>query len=216
MKLLPASYTNPDPATCLLTAYSKTAIQKWRSARGSLLTAIRMIGASSSQMTWKEIFDGNKYKIMHTIILNHNCTHSEGARAGCSLKKGKLGSDGNHGGSAPTAPGPGQQSLAGTALGSASTKQRQNNKPNPGSNQETQTLQPQGRKPTYKTARAGIRVGREGLFLRDSHWNHPAALEHQVLSHAGWNSTAENTVTRSNTGQRNMYVQSRFRWINVF
>lgn len=107
-----------------------------------------MSGASSSQMAWKEMFDGNKYEIMHTIILNHNCIHSEGARAVCSLKEGKLRSDGNHGGSAPTAPEPGQQCLAGTAVGPASTRQRQNNKPNPEPNQETQTLQPQGSKPT--------------------------------------------------------------------
>lgn len=77
VKLLPALYTNPAPATCLLTAYSKTAIQKWWSARGSHLIAIRMSGASSSQMTWKEILDGDKYEIMHTIVLNYNCKHSQ-------------------------------------------------------------------------------------------------------------------------------------------
>lgn len=145
VKLLPALYTNPDPATCLLTAYSKTPIQKWWSARGSLLIAIRMRGASSSQMTWKEIFDGNKYEIMHTIVLNYNCTLPlEQARAGCSLKEGKLGSlkegkNGNHGGSAPTAWVPGWQSLTGTAVGPASTRQWQDNNPNPGNTDATST-----------------------------------------------------------------------------
>lgn len=77
VKLLPALYTNPDPATCLLTVYSKTAIQKLWSARGSILIASRMSGASSSQMTWKEKLDGNKNAIMHTVVLNYNCTHSQ-------------------------------------------------------------------------------------------------------------------------------------------
>lgn len=85
---------------------------------------------------------------MHTL--------SEEARAGGSLKEGKPGSDGNRGGSAPTAPEPGQQSLEGTAVGPATTRESQDNQPNPGSIQEIQTLQPQGRKPTYNIARAGI------------------------------------------------------------
>lgn len=60
-----------------------------------------MSGASSSQMTWKELFYGNKYEIMCTIALNYNCTHSQSEEcAGCSLKEGKPGSDGSRGGSA--------------------------------------------------------------------------------------------------------------------
>lgn len=91
VKLLPVLYTNPDPATCLSTAYSETAIQKWGSARGSLLIAIRMSGASSSQMTWKEIFNGNEYEVMHTIVLNYNCTRSQrGQEQGTSWRKANL------------------------------------------------------------------------------------------------------------------------------
>lgn len=92
-------------------------------------------------MTWKEIFDGNKYEIMHTIVLNYNYTlpQSRQEQGACKLGSLKEDKNGNHGGSAPTARVPSWQSLTGTAVGPASTRQWQDNNPNPGNTDATST-----------------------------------------------------------------------------
>lgn len=41
-------------------------------------------------MTWKELFYGNKYEIMHTIVLNYNCTHSQRSVQGAPWRTANL------------------------------------------------------------------------------------------------------------------------------